>query len=91
MDWKERYHCYLQSAEWKEKRRQVWRRAKGRCEGCKAQAKEMHIHHLTYDRIYNESLDDLRLYCRACHLDAHGIGMKEIEKQIEEFFRGTLF
>lgn len=31
----------------------------------------LHVHHKTYDRIYNEILDDLVLVCSNCHNKIH--------------------
>lgn len=77
MDWKtctdkkEKYQLYLQSREWAELRNKVRERANGICERCSWQ--EIHaVHHLTYKRIYNEELSDLRGLCKGCHEFIHG-------------------
>lgn len=64
------YADYLQSAEWRRVRSAVMRRANGVCEVCNA-APASEVHHLTYDRIGNESLTDLVAICRGCHQEAH--------------------
>ena len=63
------YLRYLRSPEWQARRRAVWSRAKGRCERCGAPGRD--VHHLTYERVGAERLDDLRLLCRRCHCLAH--------------------
>jgi 5-methylcytosine-specific restriction endonuclease McrA len=68
-----RYHAYLRSPEWRERRRVVLARAGGRCERCKLR-KAREVHHLTYVRIFNEPPSDLQALCGICHDDAHGIG-----------------
>lgn len=64
--WLEKYTKYLQSPEWREKRKLVMLRAQGICEGCrKANATE--VHHLTYERLGDEMLFDLVAICKMCH------------------------
>jgi hypothetical protein len=74
-----RYQAYLRSPEWREKKRLVRERSKGRCENdvpkfwvdqvelmrCSNPAQE--CHHLTYARFTEENLDDLLDVCRPCH------------------------
>jgi predicted HNH restriction endonuclease len=31
------------------------------------------LHHLTYERVGNESDEDLRLLCKECHREAHRV------------------
>ena len=49
---KENYHRYLRSEEWKRKREYVLRLDDFKCRLCGAMAE--HVHHLTYERVYNE-------------------------------------
>jgi 5-methylcytosine-specific restriction endonuclease McrA len=65
------YERYLESEEWQAKRRQVFARCKGVCEGCLRRAARQ-VHHLTYDRVGNELLEDLLGVCRGCHETFHG-------------------
>ena len=63
------YQKYLQSEEWKTKRRAKLDDCRGRCEcegGCFRQATQ--IHHLHYDTLGNESFDDLQALCPKCHM-----------------------
>lgn len=69
------YQKYLQSAEWKELRRQVILRAKGTCERCK-EWPVVNVHHLTYERLGKELLEDLLGVCTKCHREFHK-GAKE--------------
>jgi 5-methylcytosine-specific restriction endonuclease McrA len=66
-----RYRRYLRSAHWRALRKQVLRRAGGRCEAC-GRAGRLDVHHLTYARRGNELLGDLQALCRDCHDKAHG-------------------
>lgn len=68
---KEKYQMYLASREWGLLKRQVHERSGGiceRCHGCNGQA----VHHITYERKYNERLDDLIHLCKGCHDFQHG-------------------
>ena len=75
-----RYRNYLLSDAWQQKRKAVFERAQrnantnnrlGVCEKCgyKPWKPNLQIHHLTYERIYNEPLDDLILLCPRCHYE----------------------
>jgi len=66
------YQTYLNSSAWKEKRLKVLTRAKFKCEKCKKR-QAWQIHHLTYERIYDEELSDLQAVCGQCHMKIHGI------------------
>lgn len=68
--WWERYNAYLASPAWAEKRRRVFKRARGVCEGC-GEARATQVHHLTYRRVFNELLFDLVAVCGPCHQRAH--------------------
>lgn len=68
---RESYKEYLVSDAWREKRKQVLIRDKLRCQLC-GNDKNLQVHHVTYDRIYNEELDDLITVCNNCHKTVHG-------------------
>ena len=62
------YQQYLQSHSWRLKRDAVMRRDNRLCQGClRNQATE--VHHLTYDRIFDEMLFDLVAVCHDCHIN----------------------
>jgi hypothetical protein len=62
------YYC---SREWGLKKEAVHKRSSGICERC-AIHKIDNVHHLTYERMYDERLEDLRGLCRGCHEFIHG-------------------
>lgn len=64
------YKEYLQSDAWKAKRKAVLIRDQLRCQLC-GHEKNLHVHHVTYDRIYNEDLEDLITLCSDCHGGLH--------------------
>jgi len=68
--WHEEHRTYLQSDEWKSKRRLVLKRAGGICEGCGV-AEAVEVHHLHYNNHMNEFLFELVAVCRPCHLRLH--------------------
>lgn len=65
-----RYHTYLRSDEWKAKRLLVLRRANHLCEICHNE-NASDIHHLTYENLCHEPLEDLLALCRMCHFNLH--------------------
>jgi hypothetical protein len=60
---------YLNSEEWKHKRKLMMDFYKGKCQKCNSFATDMH--HLTYDNIFKEKFDDLIPLCRNCHQKEH--------------------
>ena len=67
--WRVRYEEHLASPKWQELRQQVIARQGGQC---KCGAPGTDVHHLTYQRLGGEQLDDLELLCRQCHQQEHG-------------------
>lgn len=64
------YEEYLASDKWARKRKAILERDKGLCQAClKRQATE--VHHLTYERIFDEPMFDLVAICRPCHERLH--------------------
>ena len=73
---KERYRNYLKSPEWQVKREQFFDyiiftlHQKIECSSCHTNS-ILHVHHKTYDHLYNEKLTDLQLLCEDCHAKVH--------------------
>lgn len=63
-------HVNPRNAVWREKRRAVMKRCRYQCEGCHKQ-RARHVHHLTYDRLGHELLEDLQALCHECHAAVH--------------------
>src|SRR6266704_1118874 len=61
-----KYLNYFQSSKWKSIREQF---QKNRT--------KLHLHHITYNRLYNELLEDLRLICESCHIEIHKLQHKQ--------------
>lgn len=60
------YLRYIDSKEWELKRIEKFREAGKRCEAC-GSSKKIHVHHLTYARLFNERLSDLMVLCEKHH------------------------
>ena len=69
-EWKRRYQVYLTSEPWRTRRKAVLNRANNICEGCMEQP-AIQVHHLTYERAFDELLFDLVAVCRDCHKACH--------------------
>lgn len=74
--WKQmqaKYFAYIQSPEWKAKRRQVLKRDGWACRKCWTTLTyaKLEVHHLTYERLGNEDLRDLITLCEECHKETH--------------------
>jgi hypothetical protein len=61
---------YLDSPEWRAKRRKVLERAGGLCEGCRVN-RPTQVHHLTYKHWGDELLFELVALCDECHDRCH--------------------
>lgn len=60
------YQRYLASREWAVLREEVRRRSRNRCESCFLLPQQA-VHHLTYERIGHENINDLMAVCNPCH------------------------
>jgi nitrate/TMAO reductase-like tetraheme cytochrome c subunit len=65
-----KYHQYLLSDDWKEKRKLVMERDSNICQFCRI-LPAVDVHHLHYDNLFNEPLEDLRGVCLDCHRLIH--------------------
>ncbi len=60
------YRRYLESIAWEKRRARALELAGHRCQECDA-TDRLEVHHLTYDRLFEEHDDDLRVLCHLCH------------------------
>lgn len=70
------YKRYLRTQNWQKLRFEVLKRSGGKCERCGFQPYKrggLQIHHLSYDRVGHESLEDLIAICPRCHMEIHKI------------------
>lgn len=61
-----KYAVYLQSNAWRRKRLERLQIAQFRCSAC-SETKAVHVHHLTYARIFDEDMEDLLPLCDLHH------------------------
>ena len=64
-----KYALYLESPEWKNKA-QACKDRDVNCKLC-GSASKLQAHHITYDNLYNEKLEDLITLCFECHSNQH--------------------
>jgi hypothetical protein len=64
------YKEYLNSQKWYNKRNKVLERDKYLCQAC-LKNKAIQVHHLTYERVFDEPLFDLVSICLPCHEKLH--------------------
>lgn len=64
------YEGYLESDEWAARRAFVLKRDRYLCQGC-LECEATEVHHLTYERLFDELLCDLVSLCRDCHRKCH--------------------
>ena len=75
-----RYEGYLMSQRWADKRQQKLEEENYTCEKCGYNPNwstspiyvPLDVHHLTYDNLGDEPLEDLQVLCRSCHMLIHG-------------------
>lgn len=65
------YQKYLASPEWRKKRNQRIILDDNQCQICGSKI-NLEVHHLTYDRVFNEDVDDLITLYGKCHRMVHG-------------------
>ena len=70
------YDKYLESEHWQAIRehvlaQQVEMHGHKFCVQCSGTSAELHVHHLTYERLGKELLSDLTIICQPCHDKLH--------------------
>lgn len=69
------YAKYLQSDAWRRTRKAVLQRDGHRCRACSS-ARDLHVHHRTYERVGHEDLDDLITLCEKHHGLVHRVSQQ---------------
>ena len=64
------YREYLDSPQWRAKRRWALRRLGRKCSVCGSRDR-LHVHHKTYKNLFREKLEDLQILCAGCHANTH--------------------
>lgn len=65
-----KYQKYLTSEKWKNIREKVKERDNFLCQQCKLKKAE-EVHHLNYENVFNEKMEDLISVCSECHMELH--------------------
>ncbi len=65
-----KYSNYIQSKDWKIKRNEALTRDNNLCQVCKKKPAE-EVHHITYENLFCEKLEDLLSVCKLCHNEIH--------------------
>jgi 5-methylcytosine-specific restriction endonuclease McrA len=78
------YTSYMQSEAWKALR-QTMIDITGCCERCELtdEVTMLEVHHLTYERLGHEDLDDLQVLCPPCHVIADAERAQETQNDLE--------
>ena len=61
---------YMKSIKWHSLKQQRLAIANYQCESCSS-AKQLELHHVTYQRLTVENLEDIRIQCNSCHNKVH--------------------
>lgn len=78
-----KYDVYLQSEDFSEIRKQIFKRDSYKCVVC-GSTENLVPHHLTYKNIYHEDPRDLVTLCSKCHAIFHNIDNRR--KSVDEFY-----
>lgn len=71
------YYGYIQTEAWREQRMKILRRDNFQCVCC-GTAKNLHVHHITYENLGAEEEGDLVTLCSDCHANVHS--MEDLKK-----------
>jgi len=84
-----RYHAYLLSLEWKQKRAKIIKRDKS-CVLCDSK-RRLEVHHRTYRNLYDENEWELVTLCHECHSRyERGKRWRKMWRAFGEIWRGVL-
>lgn len=64
------YHDYMATKSWEEKKIERLKHDGYQCQIC-GSGKNLTVHHITYDRLGAEDLDDIITVCKTCHDKIH--------------------
>lgn len=64
------FYQYIKTQAWEETRQKVFRRDGFKCVICN-EAKNLNVHHITYENLGAEKVSDLVTLCQGCHENIH--------------------
>ena len=65
------YYDYIKGAVWSNRRELYIDHYLGKCQLCGKKPITLQLHHVNYNRVGVEALDDLKLICKPCHTRQH--------------------
>lgn len=68
--WRGQYNRYIKSPIWSKKRKEAFLFHGKFCHKC-TNTTNLQVHHLTYENIFNEKMEDLMILCKPCHKRVH--------------------
>lgn len=80
---KRRYEAYLESDWWRQRRAKAIVLAEGKCGRC-GTTERLRAHHLSYERLYAELDEDLKVVCETCHTYEHD---REPKSKLKYFYK----
>lgn len=85
------YQEYLTSAHWYSIVRRKRQSVNNQCEVC-GSPHNLQVHHLAYERLGNEDLEDLQVLCLYHHAQMHGIEQygDKLLKRLRDICEGLL-
>ena len=72
---------YLKSKEWQDIRDVRLKVDRYTCQGC-GRHNELNVHHVTYERLGYERIEDLITLCKRCHADTHYFDRPEADEKM---------
>lgn len=70
-DGRQAYNRYIKSPEWQDRRLAKLKQTGHKCQACGSDER-LEVHHLSYDRLGWERLEELQVICHWCHSREHG-------------------
>jgi 5-methylcytosine-specific restriction endonuclease McrA len=67
IEWRKKYEKHIKSQKWRNIRDSMFKLRGKKCESCGESSYALEVHHLTYERMGNESPKDLMVLCKECH------------------------
>jgi hypothetical protein len=70
------YEDYLETKHWQQFKEKYAHKHKKQCTMCDNK-ENIHLHHITYERVGNETFEDVVYLCSGCHLKVHQTDIKD--------------
>lgn len=67
---------YLKSEDWKSFRKEVLQKQYHTCRLCRSKGFALDVHHLKYKRLWDATVQDVKVLCRDCHNKVHALMKK---------------